>query len=325
MIDLSIIIPVYNSSAYIEACLESILSPGSRDHIEIVLIDDGSTDDSGKICDQYARQNNCIKVLHKANEGVSIARKTGLNEAGGTFVWFVDSDDYLLPGAIQTILSCIKAHPDINTFFAPVLMRDENSGREWIKPYAIPENQIVTGRQYLNRTPISVCPVQFVIKKELFQNKWIYFPEHLRHEDEYFCRVLQYFSDRMFMLEKPLYVYRQWAGSFMYSGEIQSINDMVEVFKHLSAFVEEGAEPQDRDWLRKDILSFLLGTHFWHREFLQTDDFKAFRKKNLPFIKKAFAANKHYLPLRERVIDQLMLSCPNLLQFFLGTEQSRKN
>ena len=160
---------------------------------------------------------------------------------------------------------------------------------------------------------------------KLFKNKWVYFPEHLRHEDEYFCRALQYFSDRMLMLEKPLYVYRQWTGSFMYSGEIESIYDMVEVFKHLSAFVEDGANPQDRNWLRKDILSFLLGTHFWHREILLTDDFKAFRRQNLPFIKKAFTADKHNLPLKERIIDQLMLSFPTLFQLSLGTKQSRKN
>lgn len=64
MIDLSIIIPVYNVSAYIEVCLESILKQDTRDNVEIILVDDWSTDESGKICDQYARQYSCIKLIH---------------------------------------------------------------------------------------------------------------------------------------------------------------------------------------------------------------------------------------------------------------------
>ena len=95
MIDLSIIIPVYNVSAYIEACLESILRQGTRDSIEIILIDDGSTDDSGKICDRYAQRHDCIKLVHKINEGVSIARNTGIEMAKGEWISFVDPDDYV--------------------------------------------------------------------------------------------------------------------------------------------------------------------------------------------------------------------------------------
>ena len=323
---LSIIIPLFNTERYIEECLDSILK-GNEDctELEVIVVDDGSTDNSVTIVKSYANRYSCLKLVQQNNNGVSIARKKGVEAARGSYVWFVDSDDYLVPGASQIILSHLSDNPGINTVFAPVLLRDDETSKEWVKPFAPFSTAVLDGRQFMQKQPVSVCPVQFVFEKQLFSNKWIYFPEHLRHEDEYFCRVLQYFSKKMLMLNEPLYIYRQWRGSFMNSGAIKSLYDMVEVYKHLSAFVEEGAEPEDHDWLCKDILSFLLGTHFWHRDILQTNGFMEFRQKNLSFIKKEFSANKCSLSFKERAIDQLMLFSPTLFQFILGAKQSFKS
>lgn len=90
----SIIIPVYNSERYISACIKSIISC-RNDNIEIILIDDGSNDDSYKICKEYAKKDKRIKILHKRNEGASSARNKGIEEANGKYIMFVDSDDIL--------------------------------------------------------------------------------------------------------------------------------------------------------------------------------------------------------------------------------------
>lgn len=94
MPNISIIVPVYNADRYINKCINSILAQKNTDW-ELLLIDDGSTDNSGKICDEYASTNYRIRVFHKQNGGVSSARNVGLDKAQGTWIAFIDSDDYI--------------------------------------------------------------------------------------------------------------------------------------------------------------------------------------------------------------------------------------
>lgn len=94
----TIIVPVYNTGAYLSPCLESLIAQTHRD-LEIILVDDGSTDGSGAICDDFARRDERIKVIHQKNSGVSAARNAGLENASGTYLTFVDADDALLPYA----------------------------------------------------------------------------------------------------------------------------------------------------------------------------------------------------------------------------------
>lgn len=100
---ISIIIPVYNVEMYLNKCIKSILNQTYK-NIEVILIDDGSTDLSGKICDDYAKKDSRIKVIHKKNEGVSCARNDGLKSAKGEYVFFIDSDDYIDIDAIEKMV-----------------------------------------------------------------------------------------------------------------------------------------------------------------------------------------------------------------------------
>lgn len=105
---ISVIIPVYNVSKYLSRCINSVRTQA---HVkEILLIDDGSTDDSGILCDAYAAMEPLVKVLHKENAGLSSARNAGLDLAQGEYVAFVDSDDFLEPGAYEKLLSCAQRH-----------------------------------------------------------------------------------------------------------------------------------------------------------------------------------------------------------------------
>ena len=89
---ISVIVPVYNVEPYLRECIESILGQTYRD-FELILVNDGSTDDSGTICDEYAAQDTRIRVLHQKNSGVSVARNVGLDSVQGEYIAFVDSDD----------------------------------------------------------------------------------------------------------------------------------------------------------------------------------------------------------------------------------------
>ena len=101
----SVIIPVYNSELYLNCCLDSILAQ-SYETLEIILVDDGSTDASSAICDDYAKKDHRIKVIHKANGGVSSARNAGIRRATGDYFVFIDADDYINPDSIESMISC---------------------------------------------------------------------------------------------------------------------------------------------------------------------------------------------------------------------------
>lgn len=106
--DISIIVPIYNSGSLLSKCIDSIVSQ-SVTNLEIILVDDGSEDDSGRICDEYAIKDCRIKVIHKKNEGVSIARNVGIAAAEGEYIGFVDSDDWIDEDMYKDMLSIAEA------------------------------------------------------------------------------------------------------------------------------------------------------------------------------------------------------------------------
>ena len=104
---ISVIVPVYNVEAYLSICIESILSQ-EYSQLEVILIDDGSTDNSGHICDEYAKIDNRINVIHQSNSGAAAAKNAGLQIASGTYLNFVDGDDFLEPNAYSHMVKTIK-------------------------------------------------------------------------------------------------------------------------------------------------------------------------------------------------------------------------
>jgi len=312
----SVVIPTYNAEKYLQRCLDSIATQDTEDY-EVLIVNDGSTDGTEKIAEDFTAKNPRFRIINQENSGVSVARKNGVSQASGKYIWFIDSDDFILPGSLAKVVALIKDFPETDTFYAPVMIREEANGKEWVKSYALTTTPEQSGKDYLKLKPVSVCPVQFVFRKALMGNPWVFFPEGLRHEDEYFCRVLQYYSPSMYILNEPLYVYCQWSGSFMNTCSIQHLYDMVEIYKHLYRFVEEGADPEDRPWLLPDIFSFLVSTHFWYMDLFHTPEFKVFRRVNISFIRKEFQKAAPYIPTKEKLMDQLMLSYPNLLATLL--------
>lgn len=111
---ISIIIPVYNVERYLRACLDSIVNQRTNKY-EVILIDDGSTDGSQKICDEYANRYTQVNVIHKKNEGVSSARNVGLDVAKGEWIWFVDADDYVSDSSLLVLSATCQC--DCDTIF----------------------------------------------------------------------------------------------------------------------------------------------------------------------------------------------------------------
>lgn len=113
--NLSVVVPVYNVSSLLNRCVESILHQ-AVDGMEVILVDDGSTDESGLLCDEWARKEKCVKAVHQSNQGLSGARNTGISLATGHWITFVDSDDYLAPGTYRVVMEDLQAEDDFIEF-----------------------------------------------------------------------------------------------------------------------------------------------------------------------------------------------------------------
>lgn len=110
---ISVIVPVYNVSAYLDRCMQSLVGQTYR-NLEIILVDDGSTDNSGQLCDLWAEKDSRIRVIHRKNNGLSQARNTGLDAATGDYITFVDSDDILSPHLCQVLFDAMGGTADIS-------------------------------------------------------------------------------------------------------------------------------------------------------------------------------------------------------------------
>lgn len=210
---ISIIVPVYNVAAYLEDCIESILRQTFQD-FELLLIDDGSTDSSGAICDRYCSRDSRIRVIHKENGGLSSARNAGLDIAAGDYIIFVDSDDILTDNAVKTI------HEELTTTSADVVMgktvRFTPSGAE--RPYSrLTERREMSGEEALGLIlegrllNISVCGVGY--KRSVFDK--IRFPEKVICEDWSVMPDIYLKAVNVIYTPRICYRYRENEGSIM--------------------------------------------------------------------------------------------------------------
>ena len=132
---LSVIVPVYKAEAVLETCVASVLAQTFSDW-ELLLIDDGSPDGSGKLCDDYAAQDSRVRVFHKPNGGVSSARNLGMAEAVGDYILFIDADDWIAPESCQTLLDALEGAGADSAGCAHWNITPD--GQKWAEPGALP-------------------------------------------------------------------------------------------------------------------------------------------------------------------------------------------
>jgi len=185
---LSIIVPVYNVEAYLERCVSSLLDQDiDRDDYEIILVNDGSTDGSGTLCDKMAGQNQNIRVIHKENGGLSSARNAGIRAASGDFIQFVDSDDYLCHNVLGS-LKCQIIEQDLDIL--RYNYQNVNEAGEVFepnkvsKPFVDYSDQVCDGPTFLmERLGYACYACQFMIRTSLLQKSDGLFKEGIWFED----------------------------------------------------------------------------------------------------------------------------------------------
>ena len=201
----SVIIPVYKVLPYIHECVDSVLQQ-TYGNIEIILVDDGSPDECGKICDDYRKRDNRVVVIHQENAGLSAARNTGLDVAGGDFVLFVDGDDFIIPNAIEQLLECQrKTNADIvqGSFF-----RDRND----VKSESA-DIKVFSGREFLLSNYFRTEACFNLYKYSCFID--VRFPTGILHEDVALIYKIMYKAKRIAYTDFKFYFYRQRSDSIM--------------------------------------------------------------------------------------------------------------
>ena len=193
---LSIIVPVYNVEAFLKKCVDSLLAQDlPQEDYEIILVDDGSTDGSGALCDTLAAEHGNIRVIHQQNRGLSGARNAGIPVASGDYILFVDSDDYLCPNVLETLVGLMESKDlDILRFNYQNVDMDGKvfEPNRYSKPFVDYSNETCDGETFLNERLGFACYAwQFMVKTSMLQQEGNGFKEGIYFEDvEWTPRIL---------------------------------------------------------------------------------------------------------------------------------------
>ena len=195
----SIIVPVYKVEKYLPECIDSILAQTYTD-FELLLIDDGSPDNSGRICDEYADRDSRIRVFHKDNGGVSSARNLGIDNAKGEWIMFVDSDDKITPDCLDVCMSAIE-NQNLD------LLQYKHS--QTIDYPETEYNKALNYSDYIKmRHP--VCVGGAIFKSDIIHNSGLRFDERIKlGEDQLFIYDYIFSSNKCMYIDKTLYYYRE--------------------------------------------------------------------------------------------------------------------
>ena len=217
---ISVIVPVYNVEKYLNKCIDSIVNQ-SYDNLEIILVDDGSTDNSGTICDIYAKNDSRIKVIHQECSGVAVSRNVGLDNSTGEYISFVDSDDYIDSKMIEKLYQAlIKENADVSMCnFSNV---NENAERILELDIKSPiKTEVISRLDMYKKLACGNCWYYVILwnklyKKEVFED--IRFPEGKIHEDEILAHYIVEKCNKISSVDDVLYYYVKRQGSIMSTG-----------------------------------------------------------------------------------------------------------
>lgn len=260
----SIIVPVYNAQPYLTRCIDSIIHQEYR-NIEVLLIDDGSTDGSGARCDDYAKKDPRIKVVHQPNAGVSKSRNTALGMAQGTYIQFADSDDWITPDATKLFVrSMLEFDCDmvISDFYRV-------SGERVSPKGDIEETGIMNRQQFAGHMMENPADFYYgVLWNKLFKRKII--EQHQIRMDESldwcedFLFNLEYIrhARTFYALQAPVYYYFKRKGSLVYQGMsiTNTLQMKVRIFEYYNNFYKDLYDKESYENIRLQVYGFLLSS-----------------------------------------------------------------
>lgn len=234
----SIVMPVYNSEKYLRHSIESVLSQ-SYSNIELVLVNDGSTDNSEKICDEYVKKDSRVLLISQANQGVSAARNNGIDRAAGEYISFIDADDYYENDAIEVMIGLMRAtQADIvRTHWQEIKGNTVKPGREKVKSGFYSKARLRVLQYEVANGGMMGFSVLLLLRKSLLVSKNIRYPQGISMmEDICFCVDVLESAASMYISDKTTYNYvkHEESASRSLQGFVGKIESIVKVNTYVS-------------------------------------------------------------------------------------------
>lgn len=206
---LSVIIPVYKVEDVLSRCVDSIINQTYK-KLEIILVDDGSPDNCGKICDNYRKLDSRIKVIHQSNGGLSDARNSGIKAANGDYIAFVDSDDYIVENTFEVLIKEAINHNLQVVAGNALIIKESVSNKPLMKEKKL-NDEVITGIEYMlqsvKQNSFHVCAWLNIYKRDLLIEKNLFFKTGLLHEDEEWTPRVFIEASRVKYLDFKFYMY----------------------------------------------------------------------------------------------------------------------
>lgn len=240
----SVIIPVYNVETYLRECVDSVLNQ-TYSHYEVILVDDGSTDSSGRICDDYAKTYSRIRAIHQVNGGLSDARNTGLRNANGVFIYFLDSDDYIESECLQHLISIANQEKADVVFFDGYVFldgcKDDQSDSRYVRKekYKTCQGrnmlvQLLKNDEYRTAVPLMFYKMEYLRKHKLM------FMKGILHEDELFTFLVFNMDGVVAHCHEQLYARRIRPGSIMTSSRmIRRYESFLRIYQEIETLYQD--------------------------------------------------------------------------------------
>ena len=283
----SVIIPVYRVERFLSACVDSVLAQ-TYPNLEIILVDDGSPDNCPAICDSYAERDARVRVIHQQNGGLSRARNAGLAAAQGRYVYFLDSDDYLIPEAIETLTAHAEEDETDLLFFEAILVSEDgsehpeqNAHRRKYR-YDIPRQgaevlcELVQNNEFMT-------PVPYLFLRRNFMEGRCFEPD-LIYEDVLFSFLAFLDAKRVKGLNAPLYRYRIRGGSIMTGGaSIKHFSSLLKIYRAIEVRLTDADENARRAILQELATLQQAELHLYYR--MKRSDRSTVRQDHKAFLR----------------------------------------
>lgn len=308
--EISIIVPVYNVENYLEKCIDSILNQTFK-NFELILVDDGSTDRSGEICDKYKSLDNRISVIHKVNGGLSDARNAGIEVAIGNYIGFVDSDDYIHPQMYEILYNnIIKYNADIamcdyikyesNDFYK---YQKDNCGIE------VYNNIDCLNLIFGEKEGHCITPCNKIYNRQLFND--LRFEVGRIYEDRLISHRILYASKKTIFIPNILYFYRQRKGSI--SNSEFSIKSLDSLYAHRDTMIFLNNISSDIKFKSQEVYVYYFFHDYFKAQKILTNDNRKLKKIKWEFVSTFYILmrSKNF-KIKEKISWIIFALSPNL-------------
>lgn len=314
MIKLSIIVPVYNVERYIEKCVNSIMNQTFKE-FELILVDDGSTDSCGVICDKYANLDPRVKVIHKKNGGLSSARNVGIKMSSAKYIAFVDSDDWIDEKMYEIMYKIMEKNENIDIVQCGYI--DAESEDIEIETnynsieFEVMDKKLALKNIYGLNAKENVVAWNKIYKYHLFNE--ISFPEGKIHEDMFTTHRLLYKSNQVAFINEKLYFYRKTPNSITNSKFNVKKLDLLEAFKDRMIFFKNIDEYELYSQSLLSYMNYLKEFYFKSKKELENKRIaKNIQLEHRKFLK-IFLKNKR-VSIKNKIINTLFFISPNIIK-----------